>query len=106
MGPIQMISQGHCKKLILNCVGYSVETSCILSSWASTVKSKTRCLCLSMPSCAAMFKKLKGGTFYERDVYYYSNQITHTNPNMNSGNSILYNFKNFAELQTDLYQYK
>ena len=52
------------------------------------------------------FEVLKGGTFYDNDVYYHSEQNRRPRPNQNSGDNILYNFRDFADIKNDLYQYK
>ena len=52
------------------------------------------------------FDVLRGGTFYDRDVYYYSDQNQRPNPNVDGGDNILYNFRDFADIKNDLYQYR
>ena len=52
------------------------------------------------------FDVLKGGTFVDRDVLYYSDQNRRPNPNLDAGDNILYNFRDFADIKNELYQYK
>ena len=51
------------------------------------------------------FEVLKGGTFYDSDVYYYGGDNRQPQ-SYNSADNILNNFRDFADIKNDLYRYK
>lgn len=51
------------------------------------------------------FDVVRGGTFYNCDVFYYRDQNPQLNPNVNVSDNIFYNFRGFADIKNDLYQF-
>jgi len=51
------------------------------------------------------FDVVRGGTFYNCDIFFYRDQNLQLNPNVNVSNNIFYNFRGFADIKNDLYQF-